>query len=84
MDVPQVMIQKRPTVLSYPSGKINVACNSMLPRHGDSISQTSPPPYAISISSSSFTVGDEIVDIRCSKAWNGWSYMFHVNPLCIP
>ncbi|KAF7243509.1 putative ferric-chelate reductase 1 [Varanus komodoensis] len=48
-------------VLSYPSGKINVACNSMLPRHGDSISQTSPPPYAISISSSSFTVGDEIV-----------------------
>ncbi|XP_062973707.1 putative ferric-chelate reductase 1 [Elgaria multicarinata webbii] len=49
------------TVFSYPSGEIGTACNSMLPRHRDFISQTSPPPYAISISNTSFTAGDEII-----------------------
>ncbi|XP_061489771.1 putative ferric-chelate reductase 1 isoform X2 [Rhineura floridana] len=47
-------------VLSFPSGEITEACNSMLPIHGDSVSQTSLPPYAISISNTSFTPGDEI------------------------
>ncbi|KAH0618390.1 hypothetical protein JD844_017532 [Phrynosoma platyrhinos] len=46
----------------YPSGKISMACNSMLPSHGNAISQTSPPPYAISISNTSFTPGDEITE----------------------
>ncbi|XP_077189016.1 putative ferric-chelate reductase 1 isoform X2 [Paroedura picta] len=47
-------------VLSYPNGKIGMACNSMLPIHGNSIPQTSPPLYAISVSSTAFNPGDEI------------------------
>ncbi|XP_042319773.1 putative ferric-chelate reductase 1 [Sceloporus undulatus] len=49
------------TSFGYPSGKISVACNSMLPSHENAISQTSLPPYAISISNTSFTPGDEII-----------------------
>ncbi|XP_015268813.1 PREDICTED: putative ferric-chelate reductase 1 [Gekko japonicus] len=48
------------TVLSYPSGKIDMACNSMLPMHGTSAPQASPPLYAISVSSTAFNPGDEI------------------------
>ncbi|XP_060089018.1 putative ferric-chelate reductase 1 [Heteronotia binoei] len=48
------------TVLSYPNGKIGMACNSMLPMHGTSAPQTSQPLYAISVSSTTFNPGDEI------------------------
>nr|XP_056701440.1 putative ferric-chelate reductase 1 [Euleptes europaea] len=48
------------TVLTYPSGEIGMACKSMLPMHWTSAPQTSPPPYAISVSSTAFNPGDEI------------------------
>ncbi|XP_062835626.1 putative ferric-chelate reductase 1 isoform X2 [Anolis carolinensis] len=49
------------TVLGFPSGKISGSCDSMLPSHRNAISQTSPPPYAISVSNTSFAPRDEII-----------------------
>ncbi|XP_030429731.1 putative ferric-chelate reductase 1 isoform X2 [Gopherus evgoodei] len=47
-------------VLGFPDGKINAACDSMLPSHGNFVSQTTAAPYRISISSSSFDPGNKI------------------------
>ncbi|XP_072854096.2 putative ferric-chelate reductase 1 [Pogona vitticeps] len=49
------------TVLCYPNGEISGSCTSMLPGHRDAVSQTTPPPYAIFVSSTSFTPGDEVI-----------------------
>nr|XP_060629978.1 putative ferric-chelate reductase 1 isoform X1 [Anolis sagrei ordinatus] len=49
------------TVLGFPSGKISGSCDSMLPSHRNAIPQTSPPPYAISVSNTSFAPRDEII-----------------------
>nr|XP_034979126.1 putative ferric-chelate reductase 1 [Zootoca vivipara]XP_034979127.1 putative ferric-chelate reductase 1 [Zootoca vivipara] len=49
-----------PGVFGYSNGKISAACSSMVPGHRRS-AQTSAPPYAISISKSSFVPGDEII-----------------------
>ncbi|XP_053099111.1 putative ferric-chelate reductase 1 isoform X2 [Hemicordylus capensis] len=49
------------TVLSFPDGKIDASCDSMLPKHRHFVAQTNLPPYAISISNTSFNPGDEIV-----------------------
>ncbi|XP_024073799.2 putative ferric-chelate reductase 1 [Terrapene carolina triunguis] len=47
-------------VLGFPDGKINPACDSMLPSHGNFVSQTTSAPYGISISSTSFDPGNKI------------------------
>ncbi|CAM4711306.1 putative ferric-chelate reductase 1 isoform X2 [Lepidochelys kempii] len=47
-------------VLGFPHGKISPACDSMLPSHGNSVSQTTSAPYRISISSTSFDPGNKI------------------------
>ncbi|EMP33184.1 Glycogen debranching enzyme [Chelonia mydas] len=47
-------------VLGFPDGKISPACDSMLPSHGNSVSQTTSAPYRISISSTSFDPGNKI------------------------
>ncbi|XP_034635968.1 putative ferric-chelate reductase 1 [Trachemys scripta elegans] len=47
-------------VLGFPDGKISPACDSMLPSHGNFVSQTTSAPYRISISSTSFDPGNKI------------------------
>ncbi|XP_032660865.1 putative ferric-chelate reductase 1 isoform X2 [Chelonoidis abingdonii] len=47
-------------VLGFPDGKISAACDSMLPNHGNFVSQTTSAPYRISISSTSFDPGNKI------------------------
>uniref|UniRef100_A0A8C0GU38 Reelin domain-containing protein n=1 Tax=Chelonoidis abingdonii TaxID=106734 RepID=A0A8C0GU38_CHEAB len=50
-------------VLGFPDGKISAACDSMLPNHGNFVSQTTSAPYRISISSTSFDPGNKITVI---------------------
>uniref|UniRef100_K7G745 Putative ferric-chelate reductase 1 n=1 Tax=Pelodiscus sinensis TaxID=13735 RepID=K7G745_PELSI len=47
-------------VLGFPSGNISPACDSMLPVHDNSVSQTTSAPYKISISNTSFDPGNKI------------------------
>uniref|UniRef100_A0A8C8VE31 Ferric-chelate reductase 1 n=1 Tax=Pelusios castaneus TaxID=367368 RepID=A0A8C8VE31_9SAUR len=47
-------------VLGFPGGNISVACDSMLPNHGNSVLQTTLAPYNISTSATSFNPGDKI------------------------
>nr|XP_006119892.2 putative ferric-chelate reductase 1 isoform X1 [Pelodiscus sinensis] len=49
-----------PIVLGFPSGNISPACDSMLPVHDNSVSQTTSAPYKISISNTSFDPGNKI------------------------
>ncbi|OCT85248.1 hypothetical protein XELAEV_18023413mg [Xenopus laevis] len=48
------------TISGYPSGQISASCNSMLPIHGNSVSQTTPSPYSITVSKNTFSTGDII------------------------
>ncbi|KAM4640911.1 putative ferric-chelate reductase 1 isoform 1-T5 [Discoglossus pictus] len=48
------------SVSAYPSGQISMACDSMLPVHGNSVPQASAAPYTITASSYSFSPGDSI------------------------
>ncbi|XP_073720343.1 putative ferric-chelate reductase 1 [Misgurnus anguillicaudatus] len=48
------------TVISYPHGKVTVACGDMMPVHGHSEPSTKDPPYIISADKSQFSPGDEI------------------------
>uniref|UniRef100_A0A8C4WN38 Reelin domain-containing protein n=1 Tax=Gopherus evgoodei TaxID=1825980 RepID=A0A8C4WN38_9SAUR len=55
-----VLLIQMNTVTIETNGKINAACDSMLPSHGNFVSQTTAAPYRISISSSSFDPGNKI------------------------
>ncbi|KAM4640594.1 putative ferric-chelate reductase 1 [Discoglossus pictus] len=46
-------------VSAYPDGKVEEACVSMSPNHG-STAQTSPAPYSLSVSKTSYTKGEKI------------------------
>lgn len=48
------------TVISYPHGKVTVACGDMMPVHGHSEPSPKDPPYIISADKSQFSPGDEI------------------------
>ncbi|XP_067394341.1 putative ferric-chelate reductase 1 isoform X2 [Emydura macquarii macquarii] len=48
-------------VLGFPNGTISPACDSMLPSHNNSVSQTTSAPYNISTSSTSFDPGNKII-----------------------
>ncbi|CAH2311748.1 Hypothetical predicted protein [Pelobates cultripes] len=47
-------------VTCYSSGLVTVACDTMLPRHGNNSVQTTVPPYTVSASNYSFSPGDNI------------------------
>ncbi|XP_053325887.1 putative ferric-chelate reductase 1 [Spea bombifrons] len=47
-------------VTCYSSGLVNVACETMTPRHASNSPQTSEPPYTVSASNYSFSPGDHI------------------------
>ncbi|XP_053325814.1 putative ferric-chelate reductase 1 isoform X2 [Spea bombifrons] len=56
-------------VFGYPNGAISDSCDTMLPRHGNNILQTSTPPYNISVSRTTFSPGDVItVTIQSSSS----------------
>ncbi|XP_053549697.1 putative ferric-chelate reductase 1 [Bombina bombina] len=53
----------------YPSGGISDACDTMLPVHGNSRTQTSTAPYSITVSADKFNPGDTIkVTIRTDSS----------------
>ncbi|OCT82925.1 putative ferric-chelate reductase 1 [Xenopus laevis] len=56
------------TVSGYPSGKISASCDTMLPVHGNSATQTAPSPYFITVSTNTFSTGDIITVTLQSSA----------------
>ncbi|XP_043941782.1 putative ferric-chelate reductase 1 isoform X2 [Protopterus annectens] len=48
-----------PTTSGYPNGRIEEACSTMEPIHGSVKSQSSSPPYSITVSNTTYTPGDK-------------------------
>lgn len=60
-------------VFGYPNGQISVACDTMLPIHGNAAAQSSSAPYVITTSNTTFMPGDTIkVTIQNSGSPNGF------------
>ncbi|XP_040216119.1 ferric-chelate reductase 1-like isoform X3 [Rana temporaria] len=50
-----------PNAAAYPNGSIAVACDDMMPQHGDYKSQSSSAPYSLTVSKTSYSAKDQII-----------------------
>ncbi|XP_071983073.1 putative ferric-chelate reductase 1 isoform X2 [Engystomops pustulosus] len=69
-------------VVGWPNGKISASCDNMLPIHGGSVPQSSPAPYIITVSNTTFNPGDIITVSLQSKsssdAYKGFLIQAHL------
>ncbi|XP_030063901.1 putative ferric-chelate reductase 1 [Microcaecilia unicolor] len=60
------------STFGFPNGQISVACNAMLPNHGNAVPQTSQAPYSISVSQNVYSAGDEVTVTLQGASFKGF------------
>ncbi|XP_029474104.1 putative ferric-chelate reductase 1 [Rhinatrema bivittatum] len=68
--------------LGYPNGKIMDACDSMLPKHGNSAPQPTQAPYSIALSVSSYNAGDNVkVTLQANSGYTFKGFLLQTRTL---